>query len=67
MCIMQLVVADAYFLGFSLHYIFLRLFGVPMVECISMLLYRPHFSALVAIESIMVALMLAMALLGLFS
>ena len=29
-------------------YIFLRLFGVPMVERISMLLYWPHPSALVA-------------------
>ena len=44
MCILQLLVAGAYFVGC----IFLRPFGVPMVVHISMLLYWPHTSALVA-------------------
>ena len=60
-CILQLVVAGACFVG----YIFLHLFGVPMVERISMPLCWPHPNALVAY--IMVTLTLAMALSRLFS
>ena len=44
MCILQLLVAGACFVGC----IFLRPFGVPMVERIRLLLYWPHTIALVA-------------------
>ena len=42
--ILQLLVAGACFVGC----IFLRLLGAPMAECIRLLLYWPHASALVA-------------------
>ena len=51
-CIIQLLVVGACFLCFSRNYIFLRLFGVPKVERINMLLYSPYPNALVAMESI---------------
>ena len=44
MCILQLLVAGACFVGC----IFLRPFGVPTAEHIRLLLYWPHTSALVA-------------------
>ena len=35
-------------IGFPPHFIFLRLFALPMMRRISMLLYWPHPNALVA-------------------
>ena len=41
-CILQLIVVGVCFVGFSLYYLLLHLFGVPMVERISMLLSSLH-------------------------